>query len=64
MLRKMALFDRLSKKYQKLGLIIRNLMHKIHSEEEALYMITSMEEKEVITVAREIKLLKFKYNLP
>jgi hypothetical protein len=42
MLRKIALFDRLSKKHQKLGVIIKNLMQKNHSEEEALCMITSM----------------------
>lgn len=64
MLRKIALFDRLSKKHQRLGLIIKNLMVKNHSEEEALLLITSLEEKEIIPVAREIKLLKFKYNLP
>lgn len=39
-------------------------MVKNHSEEEALLLITSLEEKEIIPVAREIKLLKFKYNLP
>ena len=64
MLGKIGLFDRLNKKHQKFGFVVKNLIHKTNSEEESLYMITSMQEKEVINVAREIKLLKFKYNLP
>lgn len=55
---------RLTIKYKILGSIVRQMLGNSRSEEECLECIHSLADRELIQVSSEVKLLKFKYNLP
>lgn len=56
--------NKMTVRYKILGSVVRQMLGNSRTEEECLECIHSLAERELIQLSSEVKLLKFKYNLP